>query len=503
MLCREFGTVKIAFVTPELDPMVRKTPLAELARVLPRALNQTGNEVRIFLPSADGLDLTGLPPLEPLGVVPVGPGDAATTFSIRKTELDGMTIYVFGHPALFKDRQPYGNDEGPYRDNGKRYAAFSRAVLASLTIVDFAPDVIHCLDWTTGLVPVIREVEYVQREPEHPASKAGVYFHITNLATQGSFERDLLPQIGLPLSLFQRVDGIELGGKVNFLKAGCEFSTILGTNSIGHARRIQEQDRGYGLEETFRRRSKELVGIPTGVDYKTWNPETDTLLAQTFGVADRNLNGKKRCKAALQQQLSLEKAPRSPLIALLGRFDTDNGFDLVAEQLTSILEHGFEVVLMGGGRQDIHERLKTLETSFPGRCRLIEGYYANSAHAILGAADFLLFPSHYAAGSAQCAIAMRYGVVPIVYAGSGLEDYVLDYTTNQRTGTGFHFRTYTGEGLLGGVDEGRKLYKDQAAWNTLVRRCLKQDFSWQATAAEYVKAYRRVLRRTKPREKSA
>ncbi|MBK8180466.1 MAG: glycogen synthase [Planctomycetes bacterium] len=495
--------MKLAFVTPELDPLVRKTPLAELARVLPRALSQTGNEVRIFLPASEGLDLTNLPPLEPLGVVSVTSGESSTSFSIRKTTLEGMVVYVFGHPVMFKDRQPYGNDEGPYRDNGKRYAAFSRAVLASLPIVDFAPDVLHCFDWTTGLVPVIREVEYAERQPDHPAAKAGVYFHITNLAMQGSFERDLLAQIALPHSLFQRVDGIELGGKVSFLKAGCEFSTILGTNSIGHARRIQEQDRGYGLEETFRRRSKELVGIPTGVDYKTWNPEEDTLLAQSYGAADKNLNGKRRCKVALQQQLSLEKAPRSPLVALLGRFDTDNGFDLVAEQLTSILEHGFEVVLMGAGRPDMHERLKTLETSFPGRCRLIEGYYNNTAHAILGAADLLLFPSHYAAGSAQCAIAMRYGVVPIVYSGSGLEDYVLDFGTNQRTGTGFHFKNYTGEGLLAGVDEARKLYKDQAAWNTLVRRCLRQDFSWQAIAAEYVKAYRRVTRRIRPREKSA
>ena len=494
--------MKIAFVTPELDPLVRKTPLAELSRVLPRALGQIGNDVRVFMPYSAAVDLSAVPEPESIGVVSITSGEPAT-FSIHRTKVDDMTVYLFGHPVYFRDRQPYGNEEGPYRDNGKRYAAFSRAVLASLPIVDFAPDVLHCPDWTTGLVPVLRELEYVNRQPDHPAAKAGVYFHITNFAIQGSFERDLLPQIGIPLSVFQRVHGIELGGKVNFLKAGCEFGTILGTNSVGHARRIQEQDRGYGLEETFRRRAKELVGIPTGVDYQAWNPESDTLLASPYGAADKNLNGKKRCKTALQQQFSLEKAARSPLVALMGRFDTDNGFDLVAEQLTSILEHGFEVVLMGAGRPDMHERLKTLETSFAGRCRLIEGYYANTAHAILGAADLLLIPSHYSAGSPLGAIAMRYGVVPIVYAGSGLEDYVQDVSTNPRTGTGFHFKNYTGESLLACVDEARKLYKDPAAWNTLVRRCLRQDFSWQATAAEYAKAYRRVTRRTRPRENSA
>jgi starch synthase len=495
--------VKVAFITPELDPLVRRTQIAELSNALPKALKEIGSDVRVFLPHTQSVQTSQLTELEPVGMVSVPEGDSTTTFTIQHGLLGNLPVYLFGHQALFADRQPYGNDDGPYPDNWRRYALFSRAVLASLPMLDFAPDVLHCLDWTSGLIPLLRELEYAERRPDHPAAKAGTYFQIHNLAIQGSFEREILPQIGLPHRVFQRVDGIELGGKVNFLKAGAEFATILGTHSPGHARRIQEQDRGYGLEETFRRRSKELIGIAHGIDYAAWNPESDPLLAQPFGVKDRNLNGKRRCKSALQTMLNLDKGPRTPLAAMIGRFDADSGFDLLAEMLTPILERGVEVVLMGAGRADIHERLKTMETTFVGRCRLIEGYQVNTAHAVMGGADILLLPSHYHPGNALGAIAMRYGVVPIIYAGSGLEDYVEDLESNARGGTGFHFKTYSGEGLLAGVDAARKLYKDAPSWNTIVRRCLRQDFSWQAAAQEYVKAYRRVLRRTRPKQKSA
>jgi starch synthase len=493
--------VKIAFVTPELDPLVRKTQIAEFSQALPKALKDAGNDVRVFLPHTRPVQTSQLTDLAPVGVVRVADGEGQTTFSIQHGLLGTVPVYLIGHPGLFGDKYPYGDDDGPYSDNWRRYALFSRAVLSSLVTIDFEPEVIHCLDWTTGLVPVIRELEYAERYPNHPASKAGTYFQIHNLAMQGSFEREILPQIGLPLRVFQRVDGVELGGKVNFMKAGAEFATILGTHSPGHARRIQEQDRGYGLEETFRRRSKELIGIAHGIDYQAWNPENDPLLAQPFSQRDRTLNGKKKCKSTLQSMLTLDKGPRTPLAAMIGRFDADSGFDLVAEMLTPILERGLEVVLMGAGRADIHERLKTMEATFIGRCRLIEGYNVNTAHAIMGGADILLLPSHYHPGNALCAIGMRYGVVPIIYAGSGLEDYVDDI--DSRGGTGFHFKQYTGEGLLSGVDAARKLYKNAAGWNTVVRRCLRQDFSWQATAQEYIKAYRRVTRRTRPKEKSA
>lgn len=489
--------MKIAFVTPELDPLVRITQLAELSRALPRALTADGHDARVFLPLSRPIADLQLPNLERVSSVRVRDGIGPEAFTIWRVDGLDSPVYLFEHATLFGERNPYGSREGPYPDNWRRYGLFARAVLASLAPLDFEPEVLHCMDWTTGLLPVIQDLEYTRKHPDHPAAKAGVFFQIHNLAIQGAFEREILPKLGLPHRIFQDVGGVNLAGKVNFLKAGCEFATVLGTHSPGHAQRIQEQDRGYGLEDVFRRRSKELVGITNGIDYQAWDPETDPALAKTFSVKDKNLAGKKRCKAALQQELGLDNGPRTPLAAVIGRFDSDSGFDLVAEVLTSILEHNFEVVLMGAGRADILDRIKTMETTFTGRCKVLEGYDLDLAHRIMGGSDLLLLPSHYHPGNALCAIGMRYGVVPVVYSASGLEDFVADLGAAGRTGTGLRFDPYNGDGLIEAVERARKLYRNASNWKAIQMRCMRQDFSWAATAAEYVKAYRRVLRRSK------
>jgi starch synthase len=490
--------VKIAFVTPELQSLVRRTNLAEISESLPRTLRQQGHDVRVFLPFSVDLETDPLADLHSIGKVEVPDGQQRKiSLEVHTALLGDLPVVFIDHPAYFRSRHPYGDQEGPYPDNWHRFAIFARGVLESLELLKFHPDIVHCLDWTSGLIPIIRELEYVTKKPEHPASKAGTFFGVHNLAMQGSFEREILPLVGLPHKIFKEVNGIELGGKVNFLKAGAEFGTIVGTHSPSHAKRIQERDRGYGLEETFKRRSKELVGITNGIDYRAWDPSRDTLLAQPFGADDKTLNGKKRCKAALQSSLGLNSGPRTPVIAVIGRLDADAGFDILAEVMVPILERNVEIAIMGSGRSDIIERLRTMESTFEGRCRLIEGYNTNTAHVMLGGADMMILPSHYHPSNTLCAIAMRYGVVPLIYSKSGLEDTVIDESKNEGKGTGFMFNQYTGDSLVEGIDEARKIYRDAAAWKELCTRCLEQDFSWQSTAANYLKAYRRVTRRIK------
>lgn len=494
--------MKVAFVTPELDPLVRRTQISELARHLASALNANGAEVRVFLPRTINVDTSELSDIEQLGSVDVRDGDSQTTFKLVGAKLGALPVVLVEHPQFFANKHPYGNDDGPYTDNWRRYVAFSRAVLESFPKLDFAPDVLHGLDWTTGMIPLLQEHDFASR-PDHPAVHVGTFFQICNLAMQGSFERHILNHVGLPLRLFQQAGGIELNGKVNFLKAGAEFATILCTHSSVHAQRIQQQDRGYGLEQTFARRSKELVGIASGIDYQAWDPSNDPHIAQAFSVKDKQLNGKKKCKTVLQETLKLDKGARTQLAVMIGRFDTDSGFELLAEILTSVLERNVEVVLMGSGHAELHDRLRTIETTFTGRCRVIEGYNNQLAHMLLAAADNILLPTHYHPGNPLCAIGLRYGALPIIYAQSGLEDYVVDINANARSGTGFHFKQFTGPGLLEGIDDARTLYKDADLWRTVVLRALRQDFSWQATAAEYLKAYRRVLRRTKPSKQTS
>ncbi|MBM3975744.1 MAG: glycogen synthase [Planctomycetes bacterium] len=511
-------SLKVAVVTPELQSLVLRTNLAGVAESLAAALRAQGADARVFLPLHKGLELSKLQQVQPVAELSVKDGRAKDgqqpiqRFKVLQGRLPlakGATgnarelpVYLFDQPVLFGTRQPYSGEEGPYPDNWRRYALFSRAVLESLPALGFEPEVIHCLDWTTGLLPLFHQVEYVERELDHPAARAGTFFGIHNLALQGVFEREILPHVGIPHSYFRSVRGVELAGKVNYLKAGAEFATIIGTHSPTHAQKIQQRDRGYGLEEVFHRRSKELIGITNGIDYQAWDPSNDPALPAAFSARDRELAGKKKCKAVLQQKLGLDTGARTPLACCIGRWDADGGIDLLAEILTPILERGLELVVMGTGSPEIQQRLKTMEGTFMGRCRVIDGYQVNVAHLVMAGSDLLVLPSHYQPSNPLFAIGLRYGVAPVLYARSGLEDIVPDFATNPRQGLGFHFENYSGDGLLSGIDNALKAYKSPATWKTLSRRCLAKDFSWASTADEYLKLYRRVTRRAKARQEA-
>ena len=490
--------MKIAFVTPELQSLIRRTNLAEVAEALPAALAREGHDVRVFLPHCKEMNLEPLRDLRTVAQIDVPDVDGETTITISEGQLGDVTVLLIQHPQLFAERHRYGDEEGPYPDNWRRYALFARAVLEGLDAVSFKADLLHCYDWTTGLIPLFRELEYLEQKPNHPASRAGVYFAIHNLAMQGAFEREILPKVGIPTRLFQHIRGVALDGRVNFLKAGAEFATIIGTHSAAQAERIQDLDRGYGLEETFSRRKKELVGIPNGIDYSTWDPENDELIASTYsGASEKALSGKKRCKAQLQSNFGLDNGPRTPLISVIGRFDAESGFDIVAEVLTQILERNFEVVMLGQGQESIIERVRTVEQTFAGRCRLIEGFQVEAAHHALSGSDIIVLPSHYLSTMSLCAIGMRYGAIPMVYEHAGVDDIVVDFETDEKKGTAFTFKNYNGEGLLDAVDVARGVYKKASDWTKLTLRCMAQDFSWNRCAAEYLKAYRRVTRRVR------
>lgn len=489
----------IALITPELHSLVRRTNLAGVSESLARALHSVRQDVAVFLPCTMDVDPGLLSDVVERTEIRVKDPQGTHSFRITEGKHAGLRIFLFENDQLFARRHPYGNQEGPYPDNWRRYALFSMAVLQSFEPLGFVPEVLHCMDWTTGLIPLYHRRMFIESQPDHPLSQAGTYFAIHNLAMQGVFEREILPHIGIPHRYFRAIEGVELGGKVNFLKAGAEFATIVGTHSPGHALKIQERDRGYGLEETFQRRKKELVGISNGIDYQAWNPENDQALPAAFGPNDKDLAGKRRCKAVLQASLKLDNGPRTPIACTIGRWDADGGFDLVAEVLTEILERNVELVVMGQGSPEMTQRLTTWEGAFVGRMRVIDGYDPQTAHLMMGGADILLLPSHYQPANPLFAIGMRYGVVPIVYGRSGLEDAVPNFTTDKRQGMGFHFQPYTAEGLMAGLNECLAAYRDPEKWRLLVRRCLTRDFSWEATAEEYLKAYRRVNRRTKSR----
>ena len=493
--------MKVAFVTPELHSLVRRTNLAEIAEYLPRTLRREGADVRVFMPLTKDVDSGHLADLKEAGRVRVKDGEGTCEVRLLQGRLGEVPVVLFDHPDWFRSRHPYGDDGGPYPDNWRRYAIFARAVLASFDVLGFKADVIHCLDWTSGLIPLLHKLEHVDPHPDHWLARTGTYFAVHNPAMQGSFEREILPKIGIPHEWFQAVEGIELGGKVNYLKTGAEFATIVGSHSPSQVGKVDGLPAGTGLNDTFKRRKKELVGVMNGIDYRAWDPSTDPLLAQPFGASDKDAAaGKKKCKAAVQQAMKLDNGPRTPLMAIIGRFDTDSGFEVLAEALTPMLERNLQLIMMGPGQPEILERMHTIEQTFSGRCRVIEGYNVNTAHVMLGGVDMLILPSHFHASNALCAIGMRYGVVPIAYAYSGLEDTILDLSKSPKKGTGFEFPQYDSDSLIGGIDAARGVYRKASDWDEIMTRCLGLDFSWMETARNQLKAYRRVTRRVRSKK---
>lgn len=490
--------MKVAFATPELQSLVRRTGLAEFAESLPRTLMQQGLDVLVFVPWSLDVEDVRVMGLREIAAFPVRDGETTTSIRLHRGHVRDLPVVLIDHP-LFRDRHPYGDENGPYADNWRRYALFARAVIGALLAVDFIPDVIHGFDWTTGLLPLIKQLECGKG---HPLDKVATLYGIHNLAMQGTFEREILPRIGIPLQYFRFTEGIELAARVNFMKAGAEFSTIVTASSPTMATRLTQLNRGDGLEDTFQRRDDELIGIRGGIDYRAWDPSTDPLLAQTYSAAQADPTlGKRKCKSTLQDALKLENNPKKPLVAVISRFDTDGGFDVLAEALTPMLEREIELVMMGPGAPEILDRIRTLEQTFAGNCKLIEGYNVNTAHAILGAADALLLPGHYHASTSLCAIALRYGVTPIAYAQSGLEDLITDLEEHSERGTGFLFESYVADSLVDGIDSMRNAYKKVTEWKATVKRCMELDFSWQECGREYVKAYKRAQRLATGQEK--
>lgn len=488
--------MKIAFATPELQSLVRRTQLAEIAEQLPRTLLEQGVDVRVFLPFSADVDTTQLGPLQESALLRIRDGETRTPITIRTGSVRGLTVHLIDHASLFRARHPYADENGLYQDNWRRYSIFARAVLEGLGPLAFTPDVIHCLDWTTGMIPLVQRLEYFDR-PDHPGSKPGTFLGVQNLAMQGSFEREVLPKIGVPHRLFRAVEGIELNGRVNFLKAGLEFATLIGASSPSKAQQFSSGERGDPLDEVFGRRAKDLIGIQSGIDYHAWDPKTDPLIAHNFGPGDKEIGAKKKCKAAIQDGMKLEVDAKAPLLAIVGRFDANSGFEILAESLTPLLERGVQLVLMGPGPSEIIERLHTIEQTFVGRCRVVDRYDGATAHPLLAGADMLLLPGHYHATNMLAAIAMRYGVIPLAYAKSGLEDTLVELNEDGSKGTGALFSPYESDALVGAVDRARELHKKQKDWKPIVKRCMEEDFSWEQSAREYQKAYRKVGRMVK------
>jgi starch synthase len=398
-----------------------------------------------------------------------------------------VPVYFIEDDAYFARPGLYGDASGDYDDNAQRFSFFCRAVLELLRHLDDFPQVVHCHDWATALLPAYRR--FLAGTEAGYATLAMVYT-IHNLAYQGLFPASMLPVTGLPQTLFHP-DGVEFYGQLNFAKAGLQYADFLTTVSPSYAEEICTPELGAGLDGVLRQRRAVLVGILNGVDYEVWNPETDPALPAPYSAADPT--GKSLCKAAVLQAFALDKEPQLPLFGMISRLVDQKGLDLLAAILPTLLQLDLRLVILGAGETRYQVILQEQARAFPDRLGFRMGFDDTLAHQIEAGSDCFLMPSRFEPCGLNQLYSLRYGTIPIVRATGGLRDTVIPFDPVSGIGTGFVFSEATAAAFLAAVQQALAVFADRITWQRLRRNAMAEDFSWQQSALRYVDIYRRAM----------
>ncbi len=483
--------LKVIFAASEVAPFAKTGGLADVGQALPQALSRLGAEVKVFMPLYRQVPREGLRQARGGSFDLELPGLQSQVEVYQGSLAKGVPCYFIRNDHYFDRDYLYGTPQGDYPDNAERFIFFCRAMLEYLLRATAAPlDILHCNDWQTGLVPAYRNTVYADG---FFASTATV-FTIHNLAYQGLFPMDKFGLTGLPGELASMY-GMEFWGRINFLKAGVNFSEVINTVSPTYAQEIQTPEFGYGLDGVLADRAEDIYGILNGADYSVWDPRHDPLIPASYTA--RNLAGKAKCKRALLEAYRLPRS-EAPLLGIISRLADQKGFDLLAQAIDRLMAMDVNLVLLGTGDQKYHDMFEEIGRRFPHKAGIKIGFDNKLAHLIEAGADMFLMPSRYEPGGLNQLYSFRYGTVPIVRATGGLDDTVVDFDPAVGEGTGFKFREYSADALLAKVKVALRCYADKKLWEKLVRTIMTLDFSWERSARSYLELYETALRKRRP-----
>lgn len=473
--------MRVLFPASEVQPFSKTGGLADVAGALPQALAARGHEVRVVTPLYQAVPRDGLTQgraftLEfPFGRVEVRTWEASP--------VKGVTVVFLDVPAFFDRPGLYGEQTGDYPDNARRFAVLSLGALTDAQAAGFAPDILHCHDWQTGLAPLALRRGYARVFP-----RARSVFTIHNLAYQGGFQKSVVPELGIPWSDFVP-GGVEYWDHLSLLKSGIVFADAVTTVSPTYAKEICSFEGGMGLDGVLRAKKGGVTGIVNGIDTDEWNPATDVYLPARF--SDVDLSGRAVCRAKLLEDLRLPPPAKGmPLFGVIGRMVEQKGADLLHAALPVFLEHGAAVVVLGSGSAELERGWRLLEARYPMRASVKVGYDTGLAHLIEAGCDFFLMPSRFEPCGLNQMYSQRYGCVPIVHAVGGLVDTVTDVRTGE--GTGLAFWGATVDGVQGALRRALELYASPA-YVEVQRRGMRRDFSWAASALRYEQLFASVM----------
>jgi starch synthase len=487
--------MRIVLASSEAVPFSKTGGLADVAAALAKSLDRRGHDVWLIIPHHRGVPAgKDVPELESTGTtVEVKIAAKNVNGTVLRANLPGsnVTVLLIDQPIYFDRTGLYGENGKDYQDNCERFVFFSRAVLETARVLDLQPDVIHCNDWQTGLIPALLQVEYSQRPPFH---QTACVFTIHNMAFQGRFWHWDMLLTGLDWKYFNWRQ-MEYYGHLNLLKTGIVFADQVTTVSPTYAKEIQTPEFGCGLDGVLRLRRGELVGILNGVDTDVWNPETDASLKRNYS-ADTLDDGKSACKEDLQRDVGLDVRRNVPLFGMISRMTSQKGLDLIRDCADRLLKQDVQFSFLGTGDEEFEDFLKELSARHPKQVAATIGFDEDLAHRIEAGADGYLMPSRFEPCGLNQMYSLRYGTVPVVRSVGGLADSVVD--TNDETladgrATGFRFDDYNSIAFAERVERAVKLFHDKETWKQVAQTGMKQDLSWNRSAAEYETVYRKAV----------
>jgi len=488
--------LNILFLSSEVDPFAKTGGLADVSSALPHAIKELGHEIRIMMPryrfiSERRFKLHDIIRLKEIPV-PMGKdnhiGNVKSSFISNLKEK--VQVYFLDNPTYFGRDGIYQSPVGKkdYKDNDERFIFFCRGTLETLKRLGWQPDIIHCNDWQTGIVPAYIRTLYSADDFFKPIKTV---FTIHNMAYQGAFPPETFEKTGLPKQLFH-ADGVEAYGKFNFLKTALTFTDAITTVSQRYATEISTSDEyGAGLSGLLAKRKKDLHGILNGIDYNVWNPASDEFIYRKYDV--KSLDAKLDNKRALLTRFNLPLKETTPVVGAISRLVPQKGFDLVLEIFDEMMKLNVQFVLLGDGEKTTERAFDAIQKRYPDRVGSFFGFDKELAHLIEAGSDLFLMPSKYEPCGLNQMYSMRYGTIPVVRATGGLDDTVEDYVGNGK-GTGFKFEKYDSKELLKAIQHALKVYQQPEEWKKLMRNGMAKDFSWEHSAKLYVNLYKELLR---------
>jgi starch synthase len=487
----ENGPLKILLLAAEVVPFAKTGGLADVAGALPKAVRALGHDIRVAMPRYGRIDPALFQLREALPPFQVPMNHAAEQAGIfQATIADDIPVYMVDNAKYFEREGLY-----MYPDDAERFIFFCRASLEALRHLDWQPDVIHCHDWHTAIVPNWLKTIY---EDDPFFSDAVTVYTIHNLAYQGIFGYRVLEVAGIDQwGFIYHPEMADLNEVVDLMGRGIYWADLVSTVSETYAREILTPEYGEQLDPLLRDRRDRLFGILNGIDYEVADPATDPYIAANYDATslDRRLEN----KLALQREAKLPEDPDVPLIGAISRLTDSKGFDLLGEAIDHILDLGVQFVLMGTGEQHYHSLFSQMVEQYPGQVATFLTFNAPLASRIYAGCDMFLMPSRVEPCGTSQMIAMHYGCVPIVRATGGLADTVLpaDPTTGQ--GNGFVFVAYDRWMLFATIVRAIETFRHRDVWRQLQRQGMRADFSWEQSALGYVDLYRRAIASRIPR----